>query len=165
LARNGPDDVLPASQRLRADEQLGDVLEFMRRLWAVDHGLESTSKYMELRHGVTGPQRMALRLLGCYPDISARELAELMHLHPSTLTGILRRLEERGYIVREVDENDRRRAVLGLTARGRQLDYVQPGTVEAAVHRVLARIGQKPLATAAAVLSLLAQELEASTTP
>ncbi|MGD0680295.1 MAG: MarR family transcriptional regulator, partial [Polyangiaceae bacterium] len=36
------------------EPQLGPVLEFMQRLWAVDHGLQSKSKYMEMNQGVTG---------------------------------------------------------------------------------------------------------------
>lgn len=132
----------------------------MRRLWAVDHGLQSTSKFMEARHGITGPQRTALRLLGYFAQITAGELASLMHLHPSTLTGVLRRLEERGCIVREVDAADRRRTLVRLTPRGRQFDVVRPGTIEAAVGRVLARVGPRQLATAAAVLQVVAEELE-----
>lgn len=131
----------------------------MRRLWAVDHGLQSVSKFMELRHGVTGPQRTALRILGYRPQITASELAELMHLHPSTLTGVLRRLEERGYIIREVDENDRRRTLLRLTAAGRQMNDARPGTVEAHIGRVLTRVGSKQFAIATAVLQTLADEL------
>ena len=44
--------------------RLGRVLEFMRVLWAVDHALQSTSKWMEVRLGVTGPQRLVIRMIG-----------------------------------------------------------------------------------------------------
>jgi DNA-binding MarR family transcriptional regulator len=123
------------------------VLEFMQRLWAVDHGLQSKSKCM------------ALRILGRNPRISAGELAAIMHLHPSTLTGVLRRLEERGYIARRTDGEDRRRAILELTAQGRSIGALQAGTVEAALERVLSRVGPRRLETAAAVLSVVAEEL------
>ena len=43
--------------------RLGRVLEFMRVLWAVDHALQSTSKWMEVRLGVTGPQRLVIRIV------------------------------------------------------------------------------------------------------
>src|SRR5678816_1894070 len=101
---------------------LGNVLDFMRVLWAVDHGLEAASKRMEARVGVTGPQRFVIRMVGRFPGVSAGRLAEILHLHPSTLTGILKRLETRGLIARHVDPSDGRRALFELTPRGARLD-------------------------------------------
>ena len=40
-----------------AQRVLSPELEFMRLLWAVEHGLQTTSKRMARRIGVTGPQR------------------------------------------------------------------------------------------------------------
>src|SRR3954470_12003885 len=108
--------------------QLGEVLEFMRLLWAVDHGLQSTSKRMESTLGITGPQRLVLRLVGRFPGITAGNLAQILHVHPSTLTGVLKRLERRGFLQRRPDPRDARRASLGLTARGRRLDVGAAGT-------------------------------------
>ena len=50
---------------------LGEVLEFMRLLWALHHGMQSTSKRMEATLGLTGPQRLVLRLVGRFPGIAA----------------------------------------------------------------------------------------------
>src|SRR5262245_19404785 len=83
--------------------RLGEVLEFMRLLWAVDHTLSSASKRMDAAIGVTGPQRLVIRIVGRYPGISAGDVAALMHVHPSTLTGVLSRLERRGSLKRKVD--------------------------------------------------------------
>jgi DNA-binding MarR family transcriptional regulator len=64
----------------------------MQLLWAVVHELEITSKRMTGEIGVTGPQRLVLRVVGLFPGLSAGELATILHLHPSTLTGVLQRL-------------------------------------------------------------------------
>jgi len=138
---------------------LGLVLDFMRVLWAVDHGLHSASKRMEANLGVTGLQRFAIRMLGRFPTISAGRLAELLFVHPSTLTGVLRRLEERGYIVRRADPNDARRALFALTPEGRALNSLQSGTVEAAVRRALAGVSERKLAATREVLEAVAREL------
>jgi DNA-binding MarR family transcriptional regulator len=119
---------------------LGPVLDFMRALWALDHALQSASKRMEARRGVTAPQRLVVRIVGRFPGISAGEIAEILHLHPSTLTGVLRRLEDRGLLARRPDPADRRRALLQLTPRGRVLDRLRDGTVEASVRRTLRRL-------------------------
>src|SRR5437868_11137079 len=94
---------------------LGDELELMRLLWAVDHGLQKTSKRMKATLGITGPQRLAIRLIGRFPDLAMGKLAELMLVHPSTVTGIVKRLERGRLVVRIVDAADRRRAFLRLT--------------------------------------------------
>ena len=138
---------------------IGDVLGFMRLLWAVDHGLQSTSKQMETHLGVTGPQRLALRIVGRFPGITAGRLAGVLRLHPSTITGILQRLIDRGLLKRHADPCDRRRALFNLTATGRRLNRVTSGTVEAAVQRTLERLTPAKLTGARDVLAALAGEL------
>lgn len=134
----------------------------MRLLWAIDHGLQSLSKRMQSQIGVTGPQRLTLRVLGAYPEISAGELADTLHLHRSTLTGVLYRLEKLRLVSRAVAPDDRRRAVLRLTARGRAVNRAQRGTVEDAVRSVLGRLSPRDLAATGQVLSALAGALAAT---
>lgn len=117
---------------------LPDVLAFMQGLWAVVHRMERLSKQMGTSGGVTGPQRLVLRLIGLFPGISAGDLATTLHLHPSTLTGVLKRLEEQHYVTRTADPADRRRTLFKLTRRGRQASAGAHGTVEAAVAAALA---------------------------
>ena len=143
---------------------LGAVLDFMRLLWAVDHSLQSASKRMEATFGITGPQRLVVRIVGRFPGIAAGRVAEILHVHPSTLTGILRRLETRGVLQRRTDPRDARRALFGLTARGRKLDTVKTGTVEQAVRRVLTRDQQK-VSAAQEILAALAEELDEERQP
>lgn len=138
---------------------LGEVLEFMRLLWAVDHGLQSTSKRMESTLGLTGPQRLVLRLVGRFPGITAGRLANIMHVHPSTLTGVLKRMEKRGLLERKSDPLDGRKALFSLTDTGRNMDIPSTGTVESAVQRVLARLPPARLQSAQEALTALAQEL------
>jgi len=147
------------SSKSEGNEPLGPVLEFMKQLWALDHGLQTVSKRMESRFGITGPQRLVVRIVGRFPGISAGGLAEVLHVHPSTLTGVLRRLEQRGMIVRRSDPKDARRALFGLTPRGRKMDTLRTGTVEQAVRRILARMPEEA-AVAERVLIALAAELQ-----
>src|SRR5438105_12847973 len=152
---------MPDSTETRgADDQreppLGAVLDFMRLLWAVDHALQSRSKCMRSSFGIPGPQRLVVRIVGRFPGIAAGRVAEILHVHPSTLTGILKRLESRGVLQRRADPRDARRALFGLTAKGRKLDTVKTGTVEQAVRRVLTRDMQK-IAAAQEMLAALSE--------
>ncbi|MGE0867822.1 MAG: MarR family winged helix-turn-helix transcriptional regulator [Kofleriaceae bacterium] len=137
----------------------GETLLFMQRLWSLAHGLEVRSKRMARTIGVTGPQRLVIRIVGQRSLLTARELAGTLGIHPSTLTGILRRLEDQDLIERRLDAADRRRSRFQLTARGRRVDRERKGTVEAAVRRALGRADRSTIAQTAWLLELLATEL------
>jgi DNA-binding MarR family transcriptional regulator len=142
------------------DARFGKTLQFMQQLWELSHALQSLSKRMESSLGVTGPQRLALRIIGRQPGISAGELSSTLRIHPSTLTGILRRLEERRAIRREADPDDARRARLHLAASGRDFDRERSPTVEAAVRRAMLHCSASDLAAAKRVLRTMITEIE-----
>ncbi|MHB8419383.1 MAG: MarR family winged helix-turn-helix transcriptional regulator [Myxococcales bacterium] len=138
---------------------LGPTLSFMRLLWTLEHELQAGSKRMQRQVGVTGPQRLALRLIGRKPDLSAGELAATMQLHPSTLTGILDILVTRKLVQRRVDPSDGRRARLRLAPAGRKLDAARAGTVEVGVQRALAGCAPRDLEATKRVLTQIAAGL------
>jgi DNA-binding MarR family transcriptional regulator len=109
--------------------------------------------------GVTGPQRLVVRVIGQRPEQTASEIATVLGMHPSTLTGVLARLEARGAIKRAVDAEDRRRARFTLTPAGKQIDREKRGTVEAAVRRALAKTDAAAIAGTEELLARLVDEL------
>jgi DNA-binding MarR family transcriptional regulator len=143
-----------------SDAALPDVLQFMQLVWAVAHGLQRISKRMSGEIGVTGPQRLVLRVAGLRPGLSAGDVASILHVHPSTLTGVLQRLIDQRLLAREDDPRDRRRAVLRLTAQGRRINAIGRGTVEFAVAKALAGLSQQDRAATRRVLERLAAYLQ-----
>ena len=141
---------------------LGEVLEFLRLLWEVDHALQRASKGMDDAFGVTGPQRLVIRIVGRFPGILAGQLAATLRIHPSTASDIVQRLERRGLIKRTRDARDGRRILLGLTEQGRRVDSEPGGTVEGAVEQTLARLSPAELRGARAALTALATTLHRS---
>jgi MarR family transcriptional regulator, organic hydroperoxide resistance regulator len=141
--------------------QLDPVLEFIRLMWSVDHELQRVSKRMVGRMGLTAPQRLAVRFIGRHAGLTLGSLAELLHMHPGTVTGIVRRLEEAGLVEQTRDADDTRRRHLTLTAKGRRIDRRQKGTVEAAVRRTTTALTPHEFATASRAMELLAQSLAA----
>lgn len=134
-------------------------MQFMQRMWDLAHALDVRSKRMAKALGVTGPQRLVVRVLGRSPEMTASDIAGTLGMHPSTLTGILGRLADRGIIERKVDDADRRRARFHLTALGRKIDRERKGTVEAAVRRALGRADESTIDKTSVMLALLTDEL------
>jgi MarR family transcriptional regulator, organic hydroperoxide resistance regulator len=143
-----------------AKHRLDPVLDFLRLLWSIEHGLQRMSKRMESELGITGPQRLVLRVVGRFPGLSAGELADIVRLHPSTITGILQRLVQRGLLERERDPADSRRARLRLKPRALAYTRISPGTVEKSVRQALSRVGASNVRAARRVLAEVARKLE-----
>jgi MarR family transcriptional regulator, organic hydroperoxide resistance regulator len=142
--------------------RLDPVLDFMRLLWSIEHGLQRMSKRMEAELGITGPQRLVLRLVGQFPGLSAGELAGIVRLHPSTITGILQRLVAKGFLDRERDPGDSRRVRLRLKPRAIAYTGFSHGTVERTVRQALNRVGPSNVRAARKVLVEVAQRLNES---
>jgi DNA-binding MarR family transcriptional regulator len=158
----------PAPSRRRIDRQaatraseLPDVLQFMRVLWEIAHGLQTRSKRMKREAGVTGPQRLVLRVVGLLGEVTAGQLAAILHVHPSTLTGVQQLLVVQGLLLRASSVADRRVAVLSLTPKGAGVNASRRGTVEGAVIEGLARVPARDRAAAQRVLAELARCLAA----
>jgi DNA-binding MarR family transcriptional regulator len=136
-----------------------DVVGLLQDLWALDHALQTLSKRMLLRHGVTGPQRLLVRVVGQRSGCSPGQAARLLHLHPATVTRLAARLAEAGYLERRADRRDARRIRLVLTPRGEQIDALRRGTVETAVREVLEASPPGRAREARALLAALAARL------
>ncbi len=112
---------------------------------------------MEATLGVTGQQRLVLRMIGSFPGITAGGLARLLHVDPSTMTGLLKRLERRGMVSRRADAGgDRRVATFFLSPRGGRLDSRRSGTIESTMASVLASLAPRRVAVAREVLAAVA---------
>lgn len=143
----------------------GEVLSFLQALWALDHAMQALSRRMHRRHGVTGPQRLLVRAIGREAGCSPGHAARLLHLHPATVTRLAARLAAAGLIVRRADPADGRRVQLQLTARGRRIDALRPGTVEAAVRQVLQETPRRRVEEVRSVLAALTGRLAGKAAP
>lgn len=144
-----------------SEPNLPEALSFMRVLWELDHNLRSCSKRMHATLKLTGPQRLALRLIGHSPGVAPSELADLLHVDRGTLTGILSRLVAKRMVSRRPDPADGRRVTLHLTPEGERLNRATAGTVEAHVRRVLQTLSPAQVGAARWVLEALSRELGA----
>lgn len=69
--------------------------------------------------GLTQPQWQAMFMISHNPGINQVSLADLLEIHPITLTQQLDRMQAAGWVERRTDPNDRRAACLFITPKGR----------------------------------------------
>jgi len=69
--------------------------------------------------GLTGPQARLLLSLGRYLHENQASYAERLEIEPITLTRIVDRLEDAGWIQRRSDPSDQRARILHLTDKSR----------------------------------------------
>jgi DNA-binding MarR family transcriptional regulator len=105
--QEGPDEAAGARDVIRVIADLVSVLEpQLLELW------RST--------GMTFSQRRVLRQVRDGPR-SAGEVAASLGISAPTLTRLLAKLEDHGYITRSMDTADRRKVLVELTAGGRRV--------------------------------------------
>jgi homoprotocatechuate degradation regulator HpaR len=109
-------------------------------------------------HGLTEQQWRILRALASVDTIEVTELAHVAFLLGPSLSRILRDLEARHLIARQVAKADLRRGVVSISAKGlRLIEAVAPSS-EAIYAAITRRYGARKLAE----LQDMLQELEAS---
>jgi trehalose 6-phosphate phosphatase len=138
-----------------------ESLEVLEELWALVHALEARSKQMHRTLGVTGPQRLVARVIGSRPGCSPGEAARQLRAHPASVTRLVAGLEALGLVRRRGHVHDRRRVLLELTGRGRQVAALRTGTIEEVIHGVLAGADPGRTADARAFLREITTALSA----
>ena len=114
-----PRNDLSANHPHRANGSPGDQSEQMLvALRRVMRAVDMHSRSLYQRYGLTGPQAILLNATVRAGSLTAGELARRVSLSQATLTGIFKRLEERGLLERRRDQADRRCVVLRATEAG-----------------------------------------------
>jgi DNA-binding MarR family transcriptional regulator len=141
------------------------ALGVLQLMWSLDHALQVRSRRMARELGVTGPQRLALRLIATEQITSPGLLARRLVLDKSTVTGIVSRLEQQGLLERARHTSDGRRLLLALTPAGRRLARRHDNTIESVVAQVIRSGDRSELRHASAFLRRLGEALLSSSTP
>ncbi|MGH9604081.1 MAG: MarR family winged helix-turn-helix transcriptional regulator [Terracidiphilus sp.] len=115
--------LLALAQDLEA--QLQSIRRKMRRRLEAEYA----------RGDVTGPQRLVMHALVSSEGMSLKELSARVSLAHSTVSGIVDRLEKRGFVNRHVLESDRR--VTQITVSKPVSEFMKKQAPELALHPLL----------------------------
>jgi MarR family transcriptional regulator, organic hydroperoxide resistance regulator len=97
---------------------ISEIMQSFRRIF---RAIQQYSEEVLKEFGVTGPQLWLLKTLRERDGASVGELSQKMYLHISTVSGIIDRLEEKGYVVRKRGMKDRRVVIIRLTPGGKNI--------------------------------------------
>jgi DNA-binding MarR family transcriptional regulator len=103
------------------------ILHALRRIMRL---LDIHSRRLAAEKDVTSAQLFAMKMLATEGVDTATEVARRVHLSPSTVVGILDRLEEKKLILRRRDQADRRVVRVKLTEMGSRLIRETPHPIQ-----------------------------------
>ncbi len=109
--------------------------------------------------GLTQAQYGALTVLSLQPGIDQTRLAKALAFDKVTVLRVVRGLEERGLIAREVSPNSRRQMAVRLTPAGIRLLKKAEGSVQEAYNRLMAPLDAPQREQFIALLQLLTDGL------
>ena len=119
-----------APATLSIEEQ---VLVELRR---IIRAAQMSAKQLAREAGLTTSQLVLLELLHLHGKMTSGQIAHAMKLTQATVTNLLDRLQERGLIVRQRGERDRRTVHVQLTREGEQRLAQAPQPLQ---HRLMER--------------------------
>ena len=146
------------SPRISTDDEISETVQSLRRIVKT---LEDYSQQVSSEFGITGPQLWALKTISEHDVLPLGQLSKKMYLHPSTVTGVVDRLESKGYVARGRDATDRRIVTVSLTAAGRALVRKAPSPVQGKMIYGLRKLKRDELHVIHESLRKLAEIVEA----
>ncbi len=110
-------------------EEIQQVTAAMNAIRSIVRALRVSSRMIESKMGISGAQLFVLQQLAERPAHSLNELADRTATHQSSVSVVVRRLVDHGYVSRTTADADRRRVELSVTDKGRHLLERAPTTV------------------------------------
>jgi len=155
----------PARGRAAPTAPSPAISEILRGLRQVVKALEDSSRELYLQYGLTASQLWLLRTLEANGPVPAGALARQLAIHPSTLTALAERLEQRGLISRVREPGDRRFVRLRLTPAGARLTARSPATPQGRLVRALEALPAARLRQLGTAMADLVDALDAHGLP
>jgi DNA-binding MarR family transcriptional regulator len=139
-----PDEVRPSSWSPERAELAMAFIAAIRRTGSLMHLMSQAAAD---RIGINPTDLNCLNILSFSGQMTAGDLAKATGLTTASITGVVDRLEQSGFVRRERDEQDRRRVLIHLETK-RALGTVAPvfGPMMAAWQRVADRFDDDELA-------------------
>ena len=139
-------------------DRIQDVVHLMRKLMQAG---ERYTKELNKKYGVSAPQVACLMALLDNGPTSPSQIAKKIMVESSTVTGIIDRLEQKGFVTRTRVSQDRRVITVDLTETGRRLAENAPPPIQHKIVKGLRRLDEADRAQIIEALSRLTEMIDA----
>lgn len=120
-------------------------LRVVQALRQIIRAVDLHSRQLLGQYKITGPQLISLLTVEKYEPVTASVIAGHVHLSPSTVVGILDRLELKGLIRRDRDLKDRRLVLVSLTKQGKVLADNAPSPLQETLAKAMEKLPETEL--------------------
>ncbi|MGC9328566.1 MAG: MarR family winged helix-turn-helix transcriptional regulator [Candidatus Hinthialibacter sp.] len=139
-----------------------EIFGVLRRIIRV---IDSNSRYLAQKYGLTGPQLSILQELSRTGEIPSGSLAKKVNLSNATVTDILDRLEKREFIIRTRSIIDKRRVFVKITEKGREILVQTPSVLQEHLEKELKNLQDWEKTLLLSSLQRIAAMLESNAVP
>jgi DNA-binding MarR family transcriptional regulator len=117
-------------------------IEILIKLRKIIRSINLESKKIEKELGISIPQLLVLQYLSDQNDYRAfaKDIKEYINLNASTVSGIISRLESKSLVAKLPKPNDKRATYIILTAKGADLLYKYPPTLQEKLSKRLKKL-------------------------
>ena len=118
-------------------------LRILRALRRITRSIALHSRQLAAGSNITAPQLVCLRTVIDLGPLTATRISRKMHISPSTVVGILDRLEDKQLIVRERSREDRRIVYIHATPAGIELAKHTPSPLQQTLSEALQQLSEQ----------------------
>ncbi|MDD5206339.1 MAG: MarR family transcriptional regulator [Desulfobacterales bacterium] len=140
-----------------SSDRIREVVQLMRKIMQGD---ELYTKELNKEYMVSAPQLSCVLALYEHGPLPPSQLARHIMVNSSTVTGIIDRLEQKGYVERTRTSPDRRVITLTLTEKGKDLARVAPPPFQKKIMEGLKKLSGSELEQVVQSLTTLAYMLD-----
>jgi DNA-binding MarR family transcriptional regulator len=137
-----------------------DSIRILQSVRRIAQCVEHHSKRLTATHKITSPQLVALMAIAQLQPSTLKSIGRAIHLSPSTVVGIVDRLEEKKLVRRERDTRDRRNVYLTVTPEGLKLVNSAPSALPEGFSSALSVLPENDQHTLVVALEQFATLLE-----
>lgn len=107
--------------------EVGEIMDGIRHIFKA---LRVASSHFEKAVGLSAAQIFVLKKVAEEPGLSINDLATRTTTHQSSVSVVVKKLEDRGLVLRSSSPEDSRRVVVTLTEEGRKMLAIIPRMVQ-----------------------------------
>lgn len=151
-------------QDISANQEIADErydLKILQSLRKIIRSVDIHSRKLSMQHDITAPQLITLLAVAKHTPLTIAAISKIVHLSPSTLVGVIDRLEAKQYVNRERGSTDRRQVMISITEEGKAFAASAPSPLQETLVEALKELSPLEQATISLSLERIVELMEA----